>query len=211
MKALLTGSSGGIGSAIKQLFQDRGHEVVSWNKDMEPVPGVDALINCAGVSWPQLIGECTALEETMEVNLHLPWRLTRFYAKQMTYRATADYHVSGPPPYRIVNVGSLWAFRGRGKRFAYAASKAALEALTREAAIEYAPHVLINTICPGFVDTRMTRANLSDDELLEVCSRTPLGRLARPEEIAEAVLWLASEANTFITGQRIVVDGGWSV
>ncbi|WP_036321114.1 SDR family oxidoreductase, partial [Microbacterium sp. B24] len=104
----------------------------------------------------------------------------------------------------IVNVSSTAALVGTAGYAAYSASKAAVIALTRVAAIEYAPSVRVNAICPGGVDTPM-----NDDEPVGGSSTgAPLGRRARPEEISPLVRYLVSDASSFVTGSVLTIDGG---
>ncbi|HVO30167.1 MAG TPA: SDR family oxidoreductase, partial [bacterium] len=84
--------------------------------------------------------------------------------------------------------------------------------LTRSLSLELAPHgVLVNAVAPGYVETDMTRKNNSPAEIAAIEKSIPLGRLAKPEEIAEVVAFLCSEKNTYVTGQTLVVDGGYTV
>ena len=108
-------------------------------------------------------------------------------------------------------VSSAYAGRARMGRAAYGASKAALEALVRSTAVEFASSgVLANAIAPGFVDTELTRVNNDASAISTLLERVPVGRLAKPAEGASAVSFLLSPSNTYITGQTIAVDGGWS-
>lgn len=104
----------------------------------------------------------------------------------------------------IVNVSSTAALVGTAGYAAYSASKAAVIALTRVAAVEYAPRIRVNAICPGGVDTPM-----NDDEPVGGSSASaPLGRRARPEEISPLVRYLVSDASSFVTGSVLTIDGG---
>lgn len=203
-RALVTGAGSGIGKAIcMHLLQD-GLHVIEYNRTHGLNYGqIDILVNCAGDTVDAPIDEppMGAFWGVMDVNLNLPRRLIGSLSGWMVSNGWG----------RIVNVGSLWGQHGKARRAAYSTSKAGLEALTRVAALELAPHVLVNTIVPGFVDAGMTRRMLNQAEVEQVCAETPLGRMARAEEIAEAVSWLVSDRNSFITGQRIVIDGGWSI
>ena len=83
--------------------------------------------------------------------------------------------------------------------------------LTKAAAIEYArENIRINAVCPGMVDTPMIRNALSEEEIGALSEATPVGRIARPEEVAEMVLWLCSDKASYVTGQAIAVDGAWT-
>lgn len=111
---------------------------------------------------------------------------------------------------RIVNLSSCYATVTRPGRASYGAAKAGLNSLTRTACLEFAPgNVLVNAVCPGFVSTEMTHRNNSPRQIETMCGAIPLGRLASPEEIAAFVYFLGSEANTYITGQTLVIDGGF--
>ena len=113
---------------------------------------------------------------------------------------------------RIVNISSAYSFLAREGRSAYSSSKAGLDALTRSLAVEYSSdNILVNSVAPGFVDTELTRKNNSKSEIEKICSSIPMRRLASSDEIAKIVFFLSSEENTYITGQTIVADGGFSI
>jgi 3-oxoacyl-[acyl-carrier protein] reductase len=113
---------------------------------------------------------------------------------------------------RIINISSVWGVISKAGRLSYTASKTALIGMTRTMAIELAPFgILVNAICPGFIDTDLTRKNLGADGIREVEKQIPVGRLARPEEIASVAGFLCSEKNSYITGQAILADGGYSI
>jgi 3-oxoacyl-[acyl-carrier protein] reductase len=110
-----------------------------------------------------------------------------------------------------VNVSSIFGLVSRSKRDSYSASKAGLIGLTRAAALDLAPYgILVNALCPGFTLTDLTRSILSKDEMKRLSSEIPLGRFAREEEIAASAVFLCSDLNTYITGQAIAVDGGFT-
>jgi 3-oxoacyl-[acyl-carrier protein] reductase len=160
------------------------------------------LVNNAGINPIEALGEISAENwaQTIQVNLTAPFLLIQGLAPGMTARGWG----------RVVNISSIWAAVSKAKRASYSAAKTGLIGLTRTSAIELAPHgVLVNAVCPGFVETELTRAN-NPPEALEVIRKTiPLGRLAQPEEIARFVAFLCSEQNTYLTGQSIVIDGGF--
>lgn len=111
---------------------------------------------------------------------------------------------------RIVNISSVYSLVSREKRSMYSTSKSALNGLTRALAVELGPRgVLANAICPGFVDTELTRQNNTPAEIAALCELVPLGRLAAVREIAEFAYYIGSEANTYITGQTLAIDGGF--
>jgi NAD(P)-dependent dehydrogenase (short-subunit alcohol dehydrogenase family) len=110
----------------------------------------------------------------------------------------------------IVNNSSLLGLKGTPNFALYVASKHAVCGLTKSAALEYAEHgIRINAVAPGPIETRML-AEISGGDVQQFAKYVPMKRIGRPEEIADAVLWLFSEQSSFITGQVISVDGGWA-
>ena len=215
-RALITGASRGIGAAIREAFLEAGAEVLAPTRtqcDLASLKAtrdylevldaeVDILVNCAGMNRLAGLGELEAgfLAEALRIHLETPTMLIRALAPGMQARKWG----------RILNLSSIWAGRAKARRGAYAAAKAGLEGMTRVLAVELAPdNVLVNALAPGFVDTALTRANLPASELAAVVATVPLGRLAQPAELAQAALFLCSPRNTYMTGQTLVVDGGF--
>jgi 3-oxoacyl-[acyl-carrier protein] reductase len=113
---------------------------------------------------------------------------------------------------RIVNISSIFGVGSRAGRSSYSASKSGLIGQTRAIALDLAKdNILVNAVCPGFVLTDLTRRVLGEKGMEEVAGQIPLGRLAETSDIAPAVLFLASPLNTYITGQTLIVDGGYLV
>jgi 3-oxoacyl-[acyl-carrier protein] reductase len=215
--ALITGASRGIGAAIADRFRQEGARVLAPGRaDLDLLSDasvdaylarldadVDVLVNCAGIN---ILGTGTEfhdedLRAMLQVNLASPMRLSRTLARGMAERRSG----------RIVNISSVWSVVARPGRAVYAATKSALTGLTRTLAVELAPHeVLVNAVAPGYTDTELTRRNNPPDQLQAIARTIPLGRLAQPREIAEVVWFLGSPHNTYITGQTIVVDGGYT-
>ena len=112
---------------------------------------------------------------------------------------------------RIVNVASVWSMRSLSGRGAYSASKFALDGLTAALAAEVAAsNVLANCVSPGFIGTEMLRNAVGEEGIAKLVAQVPIGRLGTPEEVAAFVAWLAGPENTFISGQNIAIDGGYS-
>ena len=139
---------------------------------------------------------------TTDVNLKAPFFVSQAAAEVMRRGRYG----------RIVNVSSIWAHRTMAGRSVYTATKFGLRGLTLSFALELArANVLVNVVAPGFTLTDMVRRNYSKEQLAELESRIPVGRLATVEDISRAVLFLASDLNSYITGQSLVVDGGYGI
>lgn len=217
--ALVTGGSRGLGAAIAAALATDGVQVLAPGRaeldlaDRASVrawlerpdrPEVDVLVNNAGLNHLGRVGALSdvLVDEMMAVNLEAPLRLMNGLLPGMAARGWG----------RVVNIASIWAVLGRPGRGAYAATKAALTGLTRVAAAEVAAQgVLVNAVCPGYIETELTRRNNSPAELAAIAATIPAGRLGRPEEVAELVRWLCSPLNSYLTGQTVVLDGGLSV
>lgn len=166
---------------------------------------VDILVNAAGISIKTTPTEYVSEEEwdkILNINLKGTFICCQTVARAMIKQKSG----------KIINVGSLQGEMVLPLRAAYAASKGGLKQVTKSMAIEWAKYnINVNVVAPGFVRTPMTEQVLSDEFWYNVVvSNTPLGRPAQPEEIADVILFLASDAASYITGQTIVVDGGWT-
>ncbi len=166
---------------------------------------LDILVNNAGLNVPQGVFEVD--EESWDAVLDTNLK-GAFFAAQ----ATARRMVAGEEGGRIVNVASQAGVVGIEERSAYGASKAGVVLLAKVLAIELAPHgITVNSVAPTFVSTELTRATLEDPDWRErILSRIPLGRVGEVEDVAAAVLYLASPAATMVTGHTLLVDGGWT-
>jgi NAD(P)-dependent dehydrogenase (short-subunit alcohol dehydrogenase family) len=113
---------------------------------------------------------------------------------------------------QIINLASMNGVNAFPRRLAYGVSKAGVVMMTKILASEWAPEIRVNAIAPGIVSTELTQQFIADGavDAAAFINRTPLKRMARPEEIAAAALFLASEDAAFITGHILLVDGGWS-
>lgn len=165
---------------------------------------VDVLVNCAGIS--------PIYTRTMKITLD-QWQTildTNLTGTFLMCQAVGRYMLAAQKG-SVINITSMGARVGLPRLSAYCASKAGVEALTRVLALEWAEYgVRVNAIAPGYVNTEMTAGFKEKPQLYEqVLAHTPMRRLADPQEIAGAAIFLASEAASFMTGQTIVVDGGW--
>jgi len=214
---LITGASKGIGLAIAGLFSDNGYNIISPSHsdlDLSLDASVDDFLSKSHVSFDIIINNAGInpiaetdmisdhnIADTLKINLISPLRLIRAILPNM---AKNNYG-------RILNISSVWSLVSKPGRGIYSASKAALDALTRTIAVEFASkNILVNSIAPGYVDTELTKKNNSRQELDAIAKKIPIGRLAEPMEIAQLALFLCSDKNTFITGQTIVIDGGYT-
>lgn len=163
---------------------------------------IDVCVNNAGVNRINYIDE-TLIEDwddIITVNLKAPFMIIREVAKIMKKR---NYG-------RIVNISSIFGVISRQKRSIYSTSKFGLRGLTLSVANELAKYnILVNSVSPGFVLTELTKSILTKEEMSELADEIPAGRLAMPDEISRVVIFLASLLNTYISGQNIVVDGGY--
>ena len=182
-------------------FRDAG-SLRAFTDELAGSERIDVLVNNAGINRLSPIDEALDedLRDILAVNVEAPVLITRAVSGVMKRRGYG----------RIVNIGSIWGSIGKPGRAVYSVSKHAVHGLTVGSAVDLAPHnVLVNTVSPGFVMTDLTRANLSEQERADLAAQVPVGRFAEPSEISKAVLFLASAQNSYITGQELVVDGGF--
>jgi len=166
---------------------------------------LDILIANAGVMHRAPLAEWTpeAWDQVLAANL----RAGFFLAQQAAVPMRRQRHG------RIIFTTSITSILGRGTIHAYAASKAGLAGLTRSLAVELGEHgITCNAICPGYFETELTGPILQNEAFVtRINSRVPLGRWGKPADLAGAAVFLASEAASYVTGQQIIVDGGFSV
>jgi NAD(P)-dependent dehydrogenase (short-subunit alcohol dehydrogenase family) len=164
---------------------------------------IDILVNNAGINIPQNASEVTeeAWDQVMNINLK-----ATFFCSQRVGMVMIDQRHG-----KIINISSQMALVGYYKRSAYCASKGGVAQITKVLAVEWAPfNINVNSVAPTFVETAMTANMFSDRAFREdVMSRIPMGRLAQPEDVVGAVVYLASPASDFVTGHTLLVDGGW--
>lgn len=218
-KALVLGGTGDIGAAITCSLQDQfGDSVIAVgatdidlgsNKSIQSFlerhgRDFDVLVHSAGINKPDLFENLTVgqIEKSIQVNL---LGFLSLVHECIPYWKTKK---SG----RVVIVSSLYGFLSRRGRLAYAVSKHALIGAMKTLAIEFAEYgVLVNSVSPGYIDTRMTRQNNTLEQIEKLQSGIPINKMGSPEDVADAVSFLVSERNKYITGHDLVVDGGYSI
>ena len=177
-------------------------DMQQWIARAEPF---NILVNNAGTNRPKPLIEVTV--EDFDVIMGLNVRAAYFVAQAVARRLLDAKH-----PGSIVNISSQMGHVGAARRTVYCASKHAMEGFTKAMAIELGPHnIRVNSIGPTFIETPLTRPFFENAAFkAEVLSKIKLGRLGQLEEVTGAVVFLASEASSLITGSALVVDGGWT-
>lgn len=217
-RVFITGGRRGLGKAVVNRFEKAGYEVtapVREELDLNSPESIrkylaehadetyDAIINNAGCNDIHEIEQVTddEIETMINVNLVAPMKLLRGMVGSMKAQ-----HYG-----RIVNIGSIWASVSKAGRCVYSATKNGIHGITNTLAVELAEYnILVNTVCPGFTMTELTKKNNTPEQIRQISEDIPMGRMAEPEEIAEVIYFLASERNTYLTGQKILVDGGFA-
>lgn len=167
---------------------------------IEGLGGLDVVVNNAGILHEEGLLETSvdAFDTVIAVNLRGTFVVGREAIRHMVQQGSG----------RVINIASDLGYLGRERNSAYCASKAGIGAMTRAWALEFAPQILVNAIAPGPVDTDMLGAEVMSEAQRQKESAIPLGRIGRPEEIANMVTFLAGPQATFITGQTYGVNGG---
>jgi NAD(P)-dependent dehydrogenase (short-subunit alcohol dehydrogenase family) len=236
--AMVTGGASGIGAATCRALAGAGASVLivdidraaantlvseipnssvlifditdesSVKQALASLTSLDILVNNAGIG---LVGnieetELADFQRVFRVNVEGPFLVTK-YALPLLVASHGS----------IVNIASVAGLVGIKRRFAYCASKGAVVALTRQLSVDYPTAIRVNCICPGTVDTPFVEAYLEkyhkhekEKVRQELNQRQPIGRLGRPEEIANFVLYLSSKEADFINGSVLTIDGGWT-
>ncbi|MBZ2183063.1 MAG: glucose 1-dehydrogenase [Bryobacter sp.] len=236
--ALITGGASGIGERAARAFSAAGAIIIIADLDtakaealaaelpgsraihcditseesvkhvFQQVPHLDILINNAGIG---LVGgvtetELSDFERVMRVNVTGMFLVTK-HAVPLLIASHGS----------MVNIGSVAGLIGVRKRFGYCASKGAVVAMTRQLAVDYPTEFRVNCICPGTVDTPFVEGYLEkyhkhekEKVRAELNQRQPIGRLGKPEEIANLALYLSTQEAAFVNGSVITIDGGWT-
>jgi len=232
---LITGASTGIGRCCAESMAAAGAKVIAvarteeklselaaqfpgqieaWANDasdpalyerIEKLPALDVLVNNAGTNKPQPFIDVSeeTLDELFDLNVKALFRCTQAATKVMLRVGNGG---------SIVNMSSQMGHVGSPSRTVYCATKHALEGLTKALALELAPdNIRVNAVAPTFVETPLTKPMFEDEAFRDyVLDRIPLSRIASQQDIANAVIFLASNASAMVTGISLKVDGGWT-
>lgn len=189
---------------IKYFCVDFSNEgsLLDFIHELREYQRIEVCINNAGINKIDSIYDISSTDwdDIINVNLKAPFLILREVSKLMKKNGYG----------RIVNIASIFGVISKQKRAVYSSSKSGLVGLTRAVAIDLAPYnILVNSVSPGFVLTDLTKKILTQVEIQDLASSIPQGRLATPEDISKVILFLSSDLNTYITGQNIIVDGGY--
>ncbi|SEH18088.1 3-oxoacyl-[acyl-carrier protein] reductase [Natronorubrum sediminis] len=199
-------SAGGDSLAVSADVTDPDAVANIIERTKDEFGGIDIVVNNAGFNPDDALGRpevvsTDSLDRVLDVNLNGAYEVTQAAADEL-------FESDGGT---VINVASVGGLVGLPRQHPYVASKHGLVGLTKSMSLDWAPDVRVNAIAPGYVSTELTEELESNEQLRQsVIDRTPLDRFAEPEEIAGPVVFLASDAASFVTGTVLAADGGWT-
>lgn len=235
---LITGGTRGIGAALaKKVLELGGECIITGTQSYDKWQSSESYFSCEGLEYVQLDFLSENLEQQIEgkiiqkySNIHAcinnaginklddisdvdEATLSNIYKVNLLAPALITAKVSGLMKSnnygKIINISSVFGLISKPGRSTYSATKSGLIGQTKAVALDLAPFdILVNAVCPGFIDTELTRKILGLDGIKHITKRIPLGRLARAEELVPIILFLVSSLNSYITGSVVTIDGG---
>jgi 3-oxoacyl-[acyl-carrier protein] reductase len=233
-KVFITGASRGIGREVAKIFKENKwyvtgtatsvnsttsceyvdewlftnfsveDDVTKFYENLKKIDHINTCINNVGIN---LIKEQNNVsfsdyKKLQKVDLECPYFISSIASQKMIQNGGG----------KIINIASVWSIVSKEHRTLYSTFKTGLVGLTRAMSVEWASkNILVNAVSPGFVNTDLTKCSLDSQQQISMAKLVPLKRFAEPEEIAKLVYFLGSDRNTYITGQNIIIDGGFTI
>ena len=229
-KILVTGYSSGIGNCLIKKYLSLGAKVYSTSTKLEfkkknlivlkcnflnqnskdiffkKIENItfDVVVNNAGINIIDKIYNVKDqdIEKIIRINLTIPAQIIKLTSRRMIKRRKG----------KIINISSIFGSISKSKRASYSSSKSGLIGLTKASALDLAKYnILVNSVSPGFIDTKLTRKILGKNLMKKMKNQIPLKKIAKPDEIIPYIIFLSSDNNNYITGQNCVIDGGFVI
>ena len=229
-KILVTGYSSGIGNCLIRKYLSLGAKVYSTSTKLEfkkknlivlkcnflnqnsqdiffkKIENItfDVVVNNAGINIIDEIYNIKDqdIEKIIRINLTIPAQIIKLTSRRMIKRRKG----------KIINISSIFGSISKSKRASYSSSKSGLMGLTKASALDLAKYdILVNSVSPGFIDTKLTRKILGKNLMKKIKNQIPLKKIAKPDEIIPYIIFLSSDNNNYITGQNCVIDGGFVI
>ena len=229
-KILVTGYSSGIGNCLIKKYLSLGAKVYSTSTKLEfkkknlivlkcnflnqnsqdiffkKIENItfDVVVNNAGINIIDEIYNIKDqdIEKIIRINLTIPAQIIKFTSRRMIKRRKG----------KIINISSIFGSISKSKRASYSSSKSGLIGLTKASALDLAKYnILVNSVIPGFIDTKLTIKILVKNLMKKMKNQIPLKKIAKPDEIIPYIIFLSSDNNNYITGQNCVIDGGFVI
>ena len=227
---LVTGYSSGIGNCLIKKYLSLGAKVYSTSTKLEfkkknlivlkcnflnqnsqniffkKIENItfDVVVNNAGINIIDEIYNIKDqdIEKIIKINLTIPAQIIKLTSRRMIKKRKG----------KIINISSIFGSISKSKRASYSSSKSGLIGLTKASALDLAKYnILVNSVSPGFIDTKLTRKILGKNLMKKIKNQIPLKKIAKPDEIIPYIIFLSSDNNNYITGQNCVIDGGFVI
>ena len=231
---LITGGKGDIGSSLVRTFNSLGANIITTTTSLSGLKQknqtikyyhldflkletlykfieeinkikVDILVNNAGVNYVDSILNIkdNKITDLLNINLKSQILLTKYVVKKM---------ITNKIKGKIINISSIWGNISREKRSIYSASKHGINGFTKGISLDLAKHkIIVNSVSPGFIMTKLTKKTNTKKDLKDILKSIPLQKFGSVKDVSNLVTFLASSENTYITGQNLIIDGGYSI